>query len=136
MRIPSFNNQDFMESKMCFFSWLMYLSFQRIPLIPNTKEIVRDLGVALYMRGFPLTNQTSWYKNASVIAKMVQPEEVPDEFSTWTSTITVWETTRYLRGRGFMQSTCRAQTRERWQVCSPCRSVVKQGEVIRARLPT
>ena len=42
-----------------------------IPLIPNTKEIVRELGVALYMRGFPLTNQTSWYKNASVIAKMI-----------------------------------------------------------------
>ena len=35
-----------MESKTVLFSWLMYLSFQRIPLIPNTKEIVRDLGVA------------------------------------------------------------------------------------------
>ena len=82
----------------------MYLSFQRIPLIPNTKEIVRDLGVAKKHEGLS-PDEPDLLVQECVIAKMVQPEEVPGEFSTWSSTITVWETTRYLPGRGFMQST-------------------------------
>ena len=44
---------------------------QAIPAIPNCKDVVRDLGTSLYMRGFPLQTQTSWAKNAAVIAKII-----------------------------------------------------------------
>ena len=118
-------------------SWKVRCFFlvPRVPFIPKDPVDSKHEGNREGSRSgletwgpFPLTNQTSWYKNASVIAKMVQPEEVPDEFSTWTSTITVWETTALPTWQRVHAEPQQSQTRERWQVRGPMPASWRKGK--------